>query len=328
MPDADSPPPGPAIAFAGFWRRVAAFLVDALVLGLIGYALGLMFYGSLVQLGPWGRLIGFAVALVYFVPQECGRARGQSLGKRLLRIRVVDGVGAPLSLSRGAARFAVFGVPYFLSGAALPMGAATLASGFPLALVALGGVLALAYLLVFNRRTRQSLHDLATGAFVVRAVDAARAPPAAERIWRGHLAIVGVLFLAAGTLPLLLPQLMRAPMFAQLQSLYLRLAAEPEVRSVNVFESTTRRYGSNGSSHQRVLLIRADIDGPVADGLPLATRLAGIALASYPEADVQDLISVRLAHGFDIGIASSWDANEIVYTPAQWRDRVNAGMGG
>ena len=69
------------------------------------------------------------------------------------------------------------------------------------------------------------------------------------------------------------------------------------------------------------------IDGPVPDGLPLETRLAGIALASYPRADGEDRISVQLAHGFDIGIASSWTANEIVFTPAQWRDRVSAGVG-
>jgi uncharacterized RDD family membrane protein YckC len=328
MPDATPNTSADTAAFAGFWRRIAAFVVDALVLGLIGYVLGLVFFDTLVHLGPWGRCVGFVVAFLYFVPQESGRAGGQSLGKRLLRIRVVDAAGKPLSVERSAARFAVFGVPYFLNGAVLPMGLATFAGGFPLALLALGGVLALGYLLVFNRRTRQSLHDLATGAFVVRLVDGQRAAPPTLRAWRGHLVVVGLLFLMAGATPLLLPQLMRVPMFAGLQALYARIAKEPEVRAVNVYELTTTRYGMGGQGTQRVLLIQVSIDGPVADGMPLATRLAGIALATYAGAADEDRISVRLARGFDIGIASAWNANEIVFTPAQWRDRAGAGAGG
>src|SRR5476649_1025783 len=157
-----------ATSFAGFWRRAVAFLVDGLILGLIGYGLGLVLFDTFVAMGPWGRVVGFGVAMAYFVAQESGRGGGQSLGKRLLRIRVVDAQGRVLSPARSVARFTVFGVPYFLNGAELPMGVMTFAGGVPAALVVLGGLLALTYLLVFNRRTRQSLHDLAVGAFVVR----------------------------------------------------------------------------------------------------------------------------------------------------------------
>ena len=80
---------------AGFWRRVAAFVVDGLILALVGEALGLSLFDFFVRLGPWGRCVGMAVALAYFVPQESSRS-GQSLGKRLLRIRVVDAQGRSL----------------------------------------------------------------------------------------------------------------------------------------------------------------------------------------------------------------------------------------
>ncbi|MEP6502644.1 MAG: RDD family protein [Betaproteobacteria bacterium] len=325
MPDVTPTSFPDSAAVSGFWRRIAAFVVDALILGLVGYAIGLLFFDTLVRLGPWGRVVGFAVSLLYFVPQESGRGGGQSLGKRLLGIRVVDAAGAPLGGGRGAARFAVFGVPYFLNGAVLPMGLTTLAGGFPLALVAFGGVLALGYLLVFNRRTRQSLHDLATGAFVVRVVEGAGQAPPAVRAWRGHLVVVGLLFLLAGATPLLLPQLMRVPMSAGVQSVYLRLAVQPELRSVNVFESAGRVYGLDFVGVRRELLIQATIGAPLSDYVPLSTRLAGIALSVFPEAAKEDRISVRLAHGFDIGIAASWTYNELALTPAQWVDRVGAG---
>jgi uncharacterized RDD family membrane protein YckC len=320
VPDATAP-------FAGFWRRVAAFLVDGLILGLIGYALGLALFDTFVRLGPWGRCVGFGVALVYFVAQESGRGGGQSLGKRLLGIRVVDARGRPLGPARSVLRFGVFGVPYFLNGAVLPMTVATFAGGFPLAVLAMGGMLALAYLLVFNRRTSQSLHDLAADAFVVRVRDGARHAPGPDRTWRGHRAIAAVLIVLAGATPLMFPQLMRVPMFADLQVLYRQLADQPELRSVNVFASVQQRYGAQFETRaNHELLIQATIARPLADEVPLSTRLAGIALKVYPNAAREDRIVVRLAHGWDIGIASNWTYQELDLAPEQWADRVAAGV--
>ena len=313
--------------FAGFWRRVAAFLVDGLILGLVGYALGLALFDVFVRIGLWGPCVGFVVGLAWFVPQESARG-GQSLGKRLLRIRVVDAQGLTLAPAHGAVRFAVLAAPYFLLGAALPMDVTTFAGGVPLALVALGGLTALAYLLAFNRRTRQSLHDLAVGAFVVRATAGARHAPGPARAWCGHLAIAGVLALLAGTMPLFHPRLTHARELGDLRSLGRRLAAQPELRSVNVFEADPRVYSTEFSGVRRELSIQATIVRPLDDYVPLSTRTAGIALAAFPAAAHEDLISVRLAYGFDIGIASSWTANELALKPEQWADRVAAGVGG
>ena len=323
-----TPPPATTdfAPIAGFWSRIAAFLVDGLILALIGHGLGLVLFDLFVRLGPWGRGLGLLVALVYFVPQESVRS-GQSLGKRLLRIRVVDAQGRSLGTVRGAGRFAVFGVPYFLNGAALPMDVLMFAGGVPFALLVVGGLLALAYLLAFNRRTRQSLHDLAVGSFVVRA--GPRDAPAPARVWRGHLVVAGALALLAGAAPLAYPWLMSIPPFATLRALDERLAAQPELRSVGVSTASTRVYGVHSDSRPiQELRIDATIARPPVDDVALSTRLAGIALASWPDAKLQDHIAVRLAYGFDIGIASNWDANMLSLAPDQWADRVAAGVGG
>jgi uncharacterized RDD family membrane protein YckC len=143
------------LAPAGFWRRFAAFLVDGLLLALVGNALGFALFDAMVWLGAWGRVLGFVIALAYFVPLESRFGGGRSLGKHWLGIRVVDAAGRALAPARAAARFAIFGVPYFLSGAALPVRAITFARGVPLALLSFGAFTALVYLLVFNRRTRR-----------------------------------------------------------------------------------------------------------------------------------------------------------------------------
>ena len=321
-----STPTPDAAAFApiaGFWRRVAAFVVDGVVIGCIGYLLGLALFDVFVRMGPWGRGVGFLVALVYFVSQEGARGGGRSLGKRLLRIRVVDSQGRALDPARGAARFAVLSVPYFVIGAALPVDVVTFAGGFPLASLTLGGLLALAWLLSFNRRTRQSLHDLAVGAFVVRAGAGAPGAPGPARTWRGHVVIAAVLLLLAGATPLLHPSVL------PLRALHDRLAMQPELRSVNVFASNARLYGTHDDTRaDHALFIEATIIKPLDDYVPLSTRIAGIALAAWPDAKLQDRISVRLAHGFDIGVASNWGANTLSLTPDQWADRVAAGLAG
>ena len=329
MPDRTPLEAADTAPFAGFWRRVAAFLVDGVILGLVGYGSGLVLFDAFVAMGPWGRVVGFGVALAYFVAQESGRGGGQSLGKRLLRIRVVDAQGRPLGLARSVARFTVFGVPYFLNGAALPMGVMTFAAGVPVAAVVLGGVLALAYLLVFNRRTRQSLHDLAVGAFVVRVRADARGErdvPGPARVWSGHRVIAGALIVLAGAAPALYPLVGRLPLFAGLMLLEQRLQTQPELQTVSVHASVSKFYGAT-ETVRHTLLIEATVARPLADNVPLSTRLAGIALASYPGAAAQDVIEVRLAHGYDIGIASNWTYLDLALQPAQWADRVAAGVG-
>ena len=314
-----------AAAIAGFWRRAAAFAVDGLILGVIGIVLGLLFDDVFVHIGPWGRCVGFVVALVCFVTQENLGGRGQSLGKRLLRIRVVDIQGRTLSVARGAARFAVLGVPWFLNGAPVPMDTMMWVGGVPFAALVTGGLSALAYLAIFNRRTRQSAHDLAVGAVVVRADS--RDAPVRARPWGGHLMIAGALVLLAAAVPLTVPGLMRIPAFADLRTLYERLAAQTALRSVVVSATVGKTYGVASSGVRRTLWIQGTLARPLADAVPLSTRLAGIALSSYPDAKHEDAIVVRLSSGYDIGIASRWMTNELSLTPDQWADRVAAGVG-
>ncbi len=77
----------------GFWRRVAALMIDSLPLGVVGLVMGWFFFDALAQLGSGGRLLGFAIALLYFGILNSSVGRGQTLGKRAMGIEVVDGAG-------------------------------------------------------------------------------------------------------------------------------------------------------------------------------------------------------------------------------------------
>jgi uncharacterized RDD family membrane protein YckC len=90
---------GPSGPRAGFWRRFGAYLIDAILLGVL--------YGILLAILGTGVAYGLTVLaqLVYFGYFE-GSASGQTLGKRALSIRVIDfRGGGPIGFGRGVIRY-------------------------------------------------------------------------------------------------------------------------------------------------------------------------------------------------------------------------------
>ena len=80
-----------------FWRRLIAISIDGVVLGIWGLAMGLFASAWLEALGPWGRLAGGAVGVCYFALCASALTRGQSVGKKIMRIAVVRRDGGYLS---------------------------------------------------------------------------------------------------------------------------------------------------------------------------------------------------------------------------------------
>jgi uncharacterized RDD family membrane protein YckC len=82
---------------ASFVQRLGGFLVDRVLLSVAGAFLSPVFVGTVERplsddgwyFSPRQALFGLLLEVLYFTLTE-GSASGQSLGKRLLRIRVVD----------------------------------------------------------------------------------------------------------------------------------------------------------------------------------------------------------------------------------------------
>ncbi|MEJ7797998.1 MAG: RDD family protein [Solirubrobacteraceae bacterium] len=84
--DPFGPPPGangPSGPRAGFGSRLGAYLIDFVLLLVVGVAL------SFVIKGPAGSIIQLIIGIVYFTYLE-GGVTGQTLGKKALGIRVYD----------------------------------------------------------------------------------------------------------------------------------------------------------------------------------------------------------------------------------------------
>jgi uncharacterized RDD family membrane protein YckC len=95
---------------ASFGQRLGAGIIDAIIVGVISLILRLV-------LGTSGQALGLLVGLAYTTYLE-GGTTGQSIGKRVLGIRVVDAQsGGPIGYGRGAIRWLVgivSAIPIFL----------------------------------------------------------------------------------------------------------------------------------------------------------------------------------------------------------------------
>ncbi len=76
------------VKYADFGERFVAFLVDIIIIGLIGGGISVMAGYGFPFLGP-SFFINWLIGFVYFFGLEAGN-HGQTLGKVLMKIRTVD----------------------------------------------------------------------------------------------------------------------------------------------------------------------------------------------------------------------------------------------
>lgn len=154
-------------AFAGIWRRLAAFTIDTVILSIPAFIVGFGYFNWAASLGQAGRLIGFFMLLLYFGYFDSGLGVGQTLGKQLLDIKVVGRTGAMLSPVQAMSRFIIIGIPFFLNGVWINVTSIwqqhLILALLTVLIFGLGG--SILYLFIFNRRTHQSLHDFFDGEF-------------------------------------------------------------------------------------------------------------------------------------------------------------------
>ena len=137
VPPPGGAPAGPSGPRADFWYRLGGFLIDFVVLYVIGLVIGLVFSGNLVSQILISLAAGIAYS-VYFI----GSGSGQTPGMRLLSIRAVDArTGGRIDYGKAFVRY----------------------------LVALGSGLAcyLGYLWMLWDPEKQTWHDKASKTYVV-----------------------------------------------------------------------------------------------------------------------------------------------------------------
>lgn len=153
LPSASAP-----ALYAGFWRRVGAFLIDGLIIGIAMTPFGLGLWGTIAAIGPTSHdstddlaaiiaasmfvwLLRVLVTWLYSALFESS-AWQATPGKKALSLRVTDLEGRRISFARATGR----SIGKWLSGAILGIG----------------------FIMVAFTEKKQGLHDLLAGTVVRR----------------------------------------------------------------------------------------------------------------------------------------------------------------
>lgn len=303
---------------ASFWRRIGALLIDTLILGLVGFLLGLIFESAFVKIGEWGMLIGFVIALVYFGVMNSEFFNGQTIGKKLLNIRVVDSNNQAIHLFRSVLRYIILAAPFSLNDAHFSNESLLSFLMYPLSLVVFGGLFSIIYLYIFNRVTRQSLHDLVVGTFVVNVNIESQG---VGKVWKPHLVVVAVFFFAAAIIPAFTGELAQKEPFKDMLTVQSELSNEPRVTYASVTTGTTTFSSEKkGTKTTTDVTAQAIISSNNVGDVELARKLATIVIKSYPEAMNKDALRITLTYGYDIGIWSQWLNHTHDFNPSEFAD--------
>ena len=299
---------------SGFWRRICAIIIDTIILGIIGQCLGFFLETLLVEIGVWGRLVGFGSAVIYFGILNSKIGNGQTLGKKILKIMVVDSNGESISPLKSLARYSVLAIPFSLNGAQFPDELMFSFATYILSMVVFGGLFSIIYLYLFNRITRQSLHDIATGTYVVNA-DVEK--QSVGEIWKPHFVLVGLFFIAAAIVPAFTGSLAKQTPFVNLLKSRTLLMEHPAVKNATVSSGTSTFTSSNsGTTETKYVSAQIYLSKNETFNEELAKSLAISITESYPDALTKDTININLVYGFDIGIASRWNSHSHKFNPA------------
>jgi tetratricopeptide (TPR) repeat protein/uncharacterized RDD family membrane protein YckC len=307
-------------SLSGFWRRLAAFGIDCLLLFLVAFIPAKVIFQFWGYLGIWERLLGFSLALLYFGWWNSSLGGGQTPGKGIMKIEVVDQAGTHIPPGRSFLRFAILGTPWFLNKAPIPFSMMMTPLGYVIGflLSGLGG--AIVYLYIFNRRTRQSVHDLVAGTFVVKTRP--KGPVPAISIWKPHLAVVGVFSLAILGAQLFLPHFFPEGTFPGMVKIAQEIESSGKVRVLSIMDMHTRKI--TGKSKTKRTWVRVAVilkEKPVSWKALAATTGAIVTpvMHNYPGIMTRDLLAIKMAYGYDYGIAWSRQTYSLIYRPRQWQ---------
>jgi tetratricopeptide (TPR) repeat protein/uncharacterized RDD family membrane protein YckC len=307
-------------SLSGFWRRPMAFGIDCLLLFLLAFLPAKVIFHAWGYLGVWECLLGFATAWLYFGWWNSSWGGGQTPGKGIMKIEVVDQAGNHIPPGRSFLRFAILGAPWFLSRVPIPFSMMMTPLGYAIGflLSGLGG--AIVYLYIFNRRTRQSLHDLAAGTFVVKTLP--KGPVPAVPIWKPHLAGVGVLFLAIFGAQLFLLHLFPKGAFPGMVQVAKKIESSGKIRVRSIMDISTRKITGKvepKTNWVRIIVILKQKPDSWKSLAATAREIVTPVIGDYPGIMKRDLLALDMEYGYDYVIAWSRQTYNLAYRPSQWQ---------
>jgi uncharacterized RDD family membrane protein YckC len=318
--------PEEARIVSGIWRRFAAIAIDSLIVGIVGSIIGFIFFDFFAAIGYWGRLFGFSVAGIYFVLLNSSLRNGQTFGKQILGIEVVTRDGNHISPGQSLLRYLILAVPFFINGVFIKIsGIAAMLFATLIGFVIID-VLFIVYFAIFNRKTRQSIHDLITGTFVVNAKP--KGPVQTQGIWKPHFIIIGSFCLILLGTAIATGTLFKSLFNKESNSFIDDLYVAKKIYNADYFVGKQIMWTTKKTTETSYLQVRAWYKIRPADYEAEAQEIASKLLeVNSPSIMQKDLLIIIIIYGYDIGIARGNLNKSFRYSPEEWKKRGKVSIG-
>ena len=299
---------------AGFWIRLLADALDAVVLFVVGWMLSLPLRAVFERLGERAVFVGLAISMAYTGILQSRFGDGRTLGKKLLGLRVVRLDGTLMSLDRSLVRYALMGLLVYQGAVAYALVGLLRFLDFASVQTVVGGVATVLFLgcvvVVPFHPLKRGLHDLLAGTIVIRGgmpdpvFLAARTNRRNDRRIVIGAAALAVIAIGVGVV------------------VSQRLASLPELNSVLAIADELRESGvsnvgisrnivwSNGGPPVVTVMGSGFLPRPAGGGEPdwaMAEVTFTRAVRALPVEAGVDRIGTALRTGFNIGIYKSYE---------------------
>ena len=299
-------------------RRFFAFLIDSLIIALFGKLLGLLLGDFFIELGNLGKIVGFIVVLFYFGIGNSKILNGQTVAKKLLKIRVVDKSSEAISVPKSFLRALPFAAYILLNG--LPVSdSADLYPSLILGTILFSIPVLETYFIIVNNKSLQSLHDMIAKTFVVSVKSEGNINITNQKVFLYAGAALPILILIV-TLAGSATVSNKLIYVTDMQKIISVASHELPISSISMYRNKTTTTSLNGETTQVKLIevTAAKINKDENDTL-LAMKIAKVIFDSGFKFEDGETLSVTIIYGYDIGIASSYVSSKFNDSIENWK---------
>jgi len=303
--------------------RLFAVLLDLLVLLIVGIPVGCLLLPLLAPAFGAGNLIGYGILVLYGGVMNSRLCDGATLGKSWLGIRVVGKDAKPIPLARSLLRTAIVSAPFLLFQQPGISAHAWKSINLSLMIwyIAMLSLLGTSVYCLGNKTTRQGLHDLIAGSYVVMRQGPVRVMrytiPRATHITFVILASINLFFVS----PFIIASMNNS--LDMNRSFYKEFFADnPDIESIVMQHWTA--YPKNGQP-RRFLSLDIVLTREPASYNYRANEIAALLLKQMPEYANADELAVVLRYGFNLGVCNCGAGYRGIRTRESWLVRAKSG---
>ncbi len=301
-------------------KRLFAFIIDLIILALFGYLSSLLLEKFYLSVGQLGKVIGFILSGLYFTILE-SRFNGQTIGKKIVNIKVIGINGNELTSFQYFLRYSIWGLCYFSNGLNFA------GSRYETLLTSIGTIFlfgigfVLLFLFVFNKKTKQSIHDIILGTYVINCKY--DNPIEKQQINKVLLPVsIGIPIVAFILLFFINTNSVNTEI-SKLENYRATIVEMPEINNAGVSSGKTNFKSTNGNSNTSYYLqISTVLEDDYKSKSDIAIKVADLIISEYPEELSKDYISISVTYGYDIGIWSTSNSFSMKMPPGSWTNKI------